>query len=146
MDMNDLDTDQLTGVVYVSSATRIMSVGELEEFLLDARTANEQYAITGVLLYSEGSFMQYFEGPLPSIGIVYRRIKASRRHTHLIEMIHEPIQARLFADWRMGFAQRQRSDELRASSSGWEDVVRASNPVGEPAAKHLLLDFWANAR
>lgn len=144
--MNARDSQQLTAIVYVSAATWLMDVPELEAFLLEIRAVNEEHGVTGVLLYSEGSFMQYFEGTGQSIDYVYQRIKASRRHKHLIEMVHEPIERRLFADWHMAFVQRPPSELLRSSSRAWEGMVRSSAGHLVPTSKQLLLDFWANGR
>ena len=53
----------LRAIAYVSSATRLLSVAELETLLVTARDLNLQSSVTGVLLYGSGIFMPFFEGP-----------------------------------------------------------------------------------
>jgi hypothetical protein len=49
-------------LVYVSSATKPFSPDELSELLAQARVDNAALGITGMLLYSNGNFMQVLEG------------------------------------------------------------------------------------
>ena len=58
--MPETDLDSL---VYVSSAVKLLRPEEIEYLLTRARERNEEYGITGVLLYIGGNFMQYIEGP-----------------------------------------------------------------------------------
>jgi len=54
---------ELKALVYVSSATELLSDQALDELLQGARSTNERIGVTGVLLHCEGNFMQYVEGP-----------------------------------------------------------------------------------
>ena len=74
----------LCAIAYDSSATRLLSVAELETLLVTARDLNLQSSVTGVLLYGSGIFMQCFEGPQPAVHETYERIRASRQHTDII--------------------------------------------------------------
>lgn len=49
--MSEPDLDSL---VYVSSAVKLLSPEEIEYMLTRARERNEEYGITGVLLYIRG--------------------------------------------------------------------------------------------
>ncbi len=49
-------------LVYVSSATKLFSEAELVELLRQARARNSHSGITGMLLYSNGNFIQVIEG------------------------------------------------------------------------------------
>jgi Sensors of blue-light using FAD len=50
-------------IVYVSMAAHQLSLHELKHLQERAQQRNVQQDVTGVLLYSEGAFMQYLEGP-----------------------------------------------------------------------------------
>jgi hypothetical protein len=49
-------------ITYVSSVRWKPSSTQLEQTLSESRQQNRDHGITGVLLYHDGSFMQYIEG------------------------------------------------------------------------------------
>jgi len=138
----------LRAIAYVSSATQqLMTVPQLESLLVQARDLNLQSAVTGVLLYSDGNFMQYFEGSEDSVRDTYERIRASRRHRDIIEILNERIAQRSFPDWQMGFAQPAQSELLALSTARWQSM--AGEALGSSAISPglaLLQSFWKRAR
>ncbi len=131
-------------VVYVSSAVPAMGTPQLEDLLAEARRLNRTNHISGVLLYCDGSFMQYFEGEAAAMAETYVRIRNSRRHTGLIELLNAPVAARQFGSWYMGLSRPTPSDLLALSSAEWcarqaqVDTDRASSP-----GLLLLREFWS---
>ena len=141
------DMSDLQAVVYVSTATQLMGVSRLESLLIESRDLNLESGVTGVLLYSDGVFMQYFEGTEAAVQVTYERIQGSRRHKGIVELLNEPVARRSFPDWQMGFAQPARSELLAMSTARWRHMV---NEVQDPSATSqglmLLHSFWENAR
>jgi len=136
----------LHGIAYVSTATAAMTVAELEALLLEIRQLNEVHAITGVLLYSDGNFMQYIEGPAQPLQAAYARIGASRRHTDIIEIFNRPVRARTFSGWHMGFAQPARSELMALSTAQWQTATDEISDADASAPGLLLLKgFWERA-
>lgn len=136
----------LSAVVYVSSAVRLLDGADLEALLVDARTYNEQVSVTGALLYDDGAFFQYFEGPEPGVTDVYERIKRSRLHKGLIELFHRPVEQRQFGEWYMGFSRAPKTYLLQLANAQWGKAVGGLRPsASAPLGQHLLLDFWASA-
>ena len=133
----------LRSIVYLSEAAVEMSATRLEALLVDAREFNRRAAVTGILLYGDGRFMQCFEGANESVAEVYARIKASRQHSAIVELLDSQIDSRCFPDWQMGFAQPTRSALLALSSARWEnrrhfeDGAKAISP-----GLALLQGFW----
>jgi hypothetical protein len=124
-----------------------MTVPQLESLLIEARDLNLRSSVTGVLLYSDGNFMQCFEGPEQSMRETYERIRASRKHRDMIEMLNERVDVRSFADWQMGFAQPTQSELLALSTARWErtdDPIRGS--LSASPGLLLLQSFWRHAR
>jgi len=117
----------LRAIVYVSSATRPMGVPELEALLAEARTLNLENAVTGILLYKNGYFMQCFEGREEDVHDTYARIRASRQHTNIVELMNEQVDARSFPDWQMGYAQPERTEWTALRESNWHS--RASEAL-----------------
>ncbi len=122
-----------------------MSEAQLEALLLEARRLNLETDVTGVLLYGDGNFMQCFEGTPEAMDVTYDRIKASRTHTGIIEMIDEEVDARSFQDWRMGFTRITKSEMLSIASAQWEHHVGDASPA-DSYGMALLKQFWRQER
>ena len=94
-------------LVYVSSATRLLSQAELLKLLHTSRRNNQRDQITGVLLYDDGNFLQAVEGPEAAIRDLYRRLEEDDRHQHLRIVLEEPVRERQFPQWSMGFVPQR---------------------------------------
>ncbi len=135
---------ELYAVIYISTANPRFTERQLESLLLDARALNLENNITGVLLYSDGIFMQYFEGAPLAVRETYDRIRASRRHIDIREMLYEPMKAQIFPDWQMGYAQPTRSELLTLSTAQWHQKSAQSPARGaQVLGINLLKSFWA---
>ena len=136
----------LLSLVYVSTARTRLRETELEQLLSLCRACNQQNAVTGVLLYNDGNFMQYLEGPDTAVRQIYQRICADPRHGQLIELMLEPITERVFSTWAMGFAQPTVSMLLALSNARWKHMgVDASASADAPPGVQLLRNFWQTA-
>jgi hypothetical protein len=135
-------------ISYTSSAVHLPTTEELEALLVDARDFNASVAVTGALLLWDQSFFQYFEGPQKGVDEVYERIRKSRQHRDIIQLLHEPIQVRHFAQWHMGFAEAPQSVMLALAHSRWKDRADALRPSGpaQPSGVAILLQFWRHSR
>jgi hypothetical protein len=137
----------LSAIAYVSSATHDLSDAELEELLAKAQERNRRHAVTGALLYHDGSFFQYFEGPDEGLDIVYQHIRRSPLHFDIVELMHSPIKQRSFSDWWMGFARAPASAILQLADASWhqhlqQQLAAQSASIGMT----LLLEFWRTNR
>ena len=90
--------------IYSSTATRMFSQRDLVDLLTGARANNARLGITGMLLYSDGSFFQVLEGEAQQVDELAQKIAPDPRHTHMVTIIREPIPRRAFGEWTMGFA------------------------------------------
>jgi hypothetical protein len=128
---------QLHSLSYMSSAVHLPTREEIDHLLERSRRFNAQHEVTGVLFYSEGSFHQYLEGPLEGIERVYARVLASRMHHNIFELLREPIEAREFSDWSMGY---------RAVGVGPSDPVLerllGNEAHGSSPGRLLLSAYW----
>lgn len=96
---------QLSQLMYMSSAVELFDEKMLEELLEAARSRNEEMAVTGLLIYVDGSFLQIIEGPPPAVDAVYTAILKDPRHRNVLEMFNREIEERSFPDWSMAFAR-----------------------------------------
>lgn len=90
-------------LTYASTANQEWSSDKLLELLEQARTNNGAKNITGMLLYSKGTFFQVLEGEEETVEDLYRTIEKDPRHKNctLIEKLN--ITERAFSYWSMGF-------------------------------------------
>lgn len=95
---------ELSHYFYFSSAKKLMDQPDLEFLLSQARRNNAAEDLTGLLLYNDGCFVQYFEGPPAAVTGLIARLQRDQRHHHMIRMTEGPVEDRSFADWSMGFA------------------------------------------
>ncbi|UPL50347.1 BLUF domain-containing protein [Hymenobacter sublimis] len=100
-------------IVYQSSAVGLPTTAELKFLLRQSRANNQRLHITGLLLYSNGSFLQVLEGEAPAVRQIYATIQADYRHTRVHTLADGPITARVFTDWSMGFQTLSSEDYLR---------------------------------
>lgn len=121
-----MEAENLCALVYLSSCRPPMSEEDLEELLRQAKSHNAQVNVSGILIYNDGNFIQYLEGPETAVTSLFEKIKLDPRHTNVTRLDFAHIQSRVFGDWWMGF--RELSDK---------DVGRIK---GEHDKKSIMMD------
>ena len=71
---------ELGYLTYFSSAARLFGQSDLKRLLEISRLKNARIGITGLLLYRDGHFLQYLEGPEDAVQATYDRIGLDTRH------------------------------------------------------------------
>jgi hypothetical protein len=127
-------------IAYVSSAAWNLLDEDLEFIVSESRGFNLANGVTGVLLYCDGNFMQYFEGADDAVVETYERIRKSKRHYQINELMNQAIEEREFGDWTMGFSRTTPDTFLEVAAARWNGSAR----YGPGAA--LVRLFWANCR
>ena len=92
-------------VIYLSSATRLLSNDELSFLLRNAKIKNRKNNITGLLLYIDGDFLQVIEGEKKDVLHLFELIKIDERNRSIITVFSDDVDKRQFPDWLMGFSQ-----------------------------------------
>lgn len=132
--------DEMTQVMYASTALVAFSSRDLADLLAGARANNEACDISGFLVHLEGSFLQVLEGPREAVEQLYRSIVHDDRHTRCRLLLRNRIEQREFGEWSMGFADpRQVASEL----AGYVDLNVGLERLVEDAerAKSTLAKF-----
>ncbi|MGK0440229.1 MAG: hypothetical protein ACJA0N_000014 [Pseudohongiellaceae bacterium] len=139
--------ETLESVVYVSSATKLLSPQEIAHLLTHARDYNKAHQITGMLIYIGGNFMQYLEGPSDKLDIIYKIILDDHRHKGVIELIRKTITAREFSGWSMAYNTKD-ADGHTGSIEEKQLITSILSPIeARPGAAQILLhNFWAKNR
>ena len=108
--MLNQDESNLRCIIYLSSATNLMTDAEIEALLVSARNSNAAQNITGVLMYLDGNFVQYIEGPEDNLLKTYNHISSSPKHKDIIKIMDKSIAVRNFPDWLMGSTMITKSE------------------------------------
>lgn len=117
-----MDDNALYHIVYLSASSHLLSDAELEAILSTSRANNRERGITGMLLYSDGGFIQVLEGPPSEVMSLYHTIERDPRHKRLIALLKGPIEERNFPDWEMGFQRVDPdADEISGYSRFFDD-------------------------
>lgn len=93
-------------LIYTSSASRPICPEELENMLTSIRAKNAPLGLTGMLVYSDGSFLQALEGQEGPLKATFSNILADDRHKGIMLICDVNVSDRSFPDWTMGFAQQ----------------------------------------
>lgn len=137
----DLLEASIYQILYRSQATAQLSNSQLLELLQRARRANAEQQITGLLLYSEGQFVQLLEGPPAAVKNLYARIARDPRHNR-VELVREAlVPARQFAEWSMdfGFADAVEVEQVLAAI---QQQLPAATSVASPQLQALLCSMF----
>ena len=92
----------LSHLLYVSRAAADFTDVELRELSLQCARRNHACAVTGLLIYSAGWFVQLLEGRETTLEALFKRISSDARHTEVQVLLREPVASRLFPRWSMG--------------------------------------------
>ncbi len=107
-------------LVYLSSASTLLSEDELKDILVQSRENNTAQSITGMLLYMDGSIIQVLEGEEEKVKALYRKIALDPRHTRITRLVEGPLTERNFPDWSMGY--RSYSPEEVKQLPGYQQI------------------------
>jgi hypothetical protein len=111
--------------------------------LVQARSLNAAAGVTGMLVFSNGNFMQVLEGPPQGVHQTLTRIRRDTRHTGLSVLRAVETQTRHFPQWSMAFECVQLRDEL-IQIPGYQDVRNLSKSQLESTAQNLVSCFTSH--
>ncbi len=116
-------SDDIFELSYISAATAPFSGEQLQSLLAVARARNARLGITGLLLYTDGSFLQFLEGREEDVLSLYEtKIGRDRRHNRLLRLFAGQRHSRAFGEWTMGFAE---ASQAFAAAPGFNDFLRS---------------------
>lgn len=98
-----------------------MTNDEVKSILRASRSNNTSQGITGLLLYRDGSFAQFLEGPAHAVDSLYDKIERDPRHHGVIRVLRQPVTKRDFRQWSMAFRDLDMIRN-RSPSAGSDEV------------------------
>jgi hypothetical protein len=98
----------LVRLIYASRAAGAVNAEVLMPIMKASRSKNAAAGITGVLVYSDGVFLQLLEGGRNAVSGLYNRIACDTRHRDVVLLAYDEVDERRFAGWSMGQANLSR--------------------------------------
>jgi len=129
-------------LVYVSTAVRTLTAEELSHLVTRAAERNAAEGVTGLLLYSDGDFMQCIEGHPAALDKVYGIIKGDPMHSGIILLARDGISQREFADWHMALKSPDSALKSLTDSDPKTFLEDPAQRVPGSRAHALLNSFW----
>jgi hypothetical protein len=97
-------------IVYTSKVRGDVNDAQIIDIHSVALRNNAQNDITGMLLYTKGTFLQVIEGEAKSINRLIEKIKADTRHYDVEVVVRNSIKHREFKNWSMGYRRLEDTD------------------------------------
>jgi len=122
----------ITGIVYISQATRPFTEEQLIELAAKAAEKNQLLDITGCLFYSNTQFIQYIEGERTITERLMDTIRKDDRHTVIVELANRETPERRFTAWNMRWLKQQDMQHLNlehAVADYMLDKATHRNPI-----------------
>ena len=144
----DNPTGDLGYLTYFSSASERFNQSALKQLLEISRRNNAPRGITGLLLYRDGQFLQYLEGPQDAVGTTYEHIRMDIRH-HSARLVGKGrLEGRIFPQWWMGY--RNLAGIHAANAEGYSECLQPNfrpSAKGDPAGQltELFRDLMARS-
>ena len=92
---------RISFLIYVSEACIEFAADSLETLRQEAAPFNAAHAITGLLVYQDGYFMQILEGSQDAVDQLLHKIRADSRHRDLRVIAEGQSRERAFPFWSM---------------------------------------------
>lgn len=128
-------TEMLHRLVYYS---RNRMAGEPEQLaqaitaiLAASRINNARVGVTGALMFNAGCFAQVLEGPQAAVENVFERIQQDERHGDVSLLAFQPVEARAFEAWSMGFVGSSVADAALYGSVAQDSGFDPARMTGE---------------
>ena len=117
----------MSSLVYISRATSVYTDDSkaLCNLATLAEKNNANTRLTGILVFSNGYFVQFLEGQEEALVETFQNIRADKRHEDIEMISFEHSDKRLFPDWNMRLVEirepaantKRRLDEIRLAFS-----------------------------
>ena len=132
-------------LTYASTSINEWGAEDLLKLLKQCRTNNGAKNITGILLYSKGTFFQVLEGDEITVSQMYEVIEKDKRHKECTVIEKEKITERAFPYWSMGF-EKLEAKELK-NMEGLNDFFEHDfTPAGFASHKQVIGPLLAHLR
>lgn len=133
-------TSAMEQLIYVSTASAAVAGGDVFDITQRSSLRNPQRGITGFLVFANGLFLQYVEGPPAALDTLLDDLSRDPRHHSIKVLDRRPLRERAFPGWKM--KRLQIADHAVLA----EDLVAQLRELGIPAETVLEVSELLSAR
>lgn len=144
------NADALHQIIYLSRLVGDEDVA-VKDILAKALLNNPRNKVTGMMLYADGDILQVLEGPKEAVTALFKKIQCDVRHTDVFIVLDEPLQARHFPEWSMGYKKLDLLD--KADFLNYRQVFRGTpEAIAQRSRAGVAIDVvhafcaWAMSR
>ena len=113
----------LSTMIYRSDAVGDMSEDALQALLPAARARNRSEGITGMVVFKEGHYFQWLEGPEAGMARVWDSVSHDARHTNIAILSHQTTPSRLFGDFDMRLLSANKDRSGQIETGPWTEAL-----------------------
>jgi hypothetical protein len=114
----------MKGIIYVST-TENRDANTMRNLCNEFSLDNRRHDVTGLLIFSSGTVIQYIEGEAKVIDQLYLNIQKDLRHYNVITIFEESIDTRIFNEWGMKFHHSQFVDLKEHFKSNQINILKS---------------------
>ena len=124
---------ELDQILYCSLSHELMDDDALDAMLASVSALNRMDHITGLLMYSEGVFVQLIEGPPQAVKHLWARLLRDQRHYGVVQLYHyRELEQRICSGWAMkrvdistlrGIIHRAQIETSAGGKSAWAAAI-----------------------
>lgn len=129
-------------IVYVSSASEKLTEAEIHEILDYSKDWNNQHDITGILLFSEGNFLQVIEGEQTVLQNLFSNIKSDTRHKNMIKIFEKEIHREAYDGYDSEFLS-ENTKHQSAKLDHYVNHIKVLDISSQAVVKNMLKAFIA---
>lgn len=133
-------------LVYSSSPAKKMMQSNLYIILRNARLKNKRANVTGLLVLTDGSFLQVLEGEENIVKTIFEKIQLDTRHQDITILSEGNVENRAFPNWEMAYASPSARDMANWSGLDNATTIQAilSNMKSRPDLAPKLFEALMN--
>lgn len=134
-------------IAYVSRQSYILTDEDISDLLTSCRTKNTRNEISGMLIYFDGTFVQFLEGPEDKLNPLYSKILDDKRHQEIILLLDGHAQERQFEEWSMAYKKLSTPEATKIVGQKdfkKEDLFKGKDPNTEHPGLLLIKSFVNN--
>jgi FAD-dependent sensor of blue light len=130
-------------LIYTSKVVTPLAPDALRALLVRSRANNARLGVTGMLLHLDGSYLQVLEGKSAMVHALFARIRADRRHAHIITLMVRDLEERNFGDWSMAFFD---GSGRAATMPGYRATAGFADLADDPATLLKIVGDFGGGR
>lgn len=131
-------------LAYVSRQSYILTDSVISDLLQKCRNNNAENGITGMLIYFDGTFVQFLEGPDENLNQLFLKISQDKRHQDIILLLEGIAEKREFSDWSMAYKKVTHSEVSQIEglrNFKKEDLFKGKDPNTEHPGLVMIKAF-----